>query len=151
MPKFVEIFEDTKEIFDGVIEAAGLNHKINIGVVADNKLKTIGETKKSAPLHQFRTGYDVEIVLNESIFEHLTDDLKIMVAEELICPIHVGLETGNVIISKPDISTYSGFLKKYGNTMYEKLQETIKSIFAKKAEEEQKEKDAKAKIKMNHK
>ncbi len=148
---FQDVFVDTKAIFNKVIDDANLSSKITFAISANNKLKTIGEIKKYSPLFQFRTNIDVELVLNEEIFEGLPKELKPLVIEELICPVYVNPTSGNVTLEKPDVSTFSGFLKKHGYEKYEILQESIKTLFAKKAEEEQKKKDAMTKIKMNKK
>lgn len=148
---FTEVFPDTKAIFDTVISNANLNHKIMFAISANNKLKTIGELKKYSPLFQFRTDIDVELVLNEIIFEQLPVELKSMVIEELICPVYVNPETGSVTLEKPDFNSYSGFMEKYSYETIRVMKESIKSLFTKQAEEEQKKKDAQTKIKMNKK
>lgn len=148
---FRDVFPDTKAIFDTIISDANLNHKISFAISANNTLKTIGEVKKYTPLFQFRTNIDVELVLNELIFEQLPTELKPLVIEELICPVHVDPSNGNVTINPPDVKTYSGFLSKYGHEKYQQIQESIKTLFAKQAEEEQKKKDALAKTKMKFK
>lgn len=148
---FLEVFPDTKVYFDKVVSDAGLNHKITFNIVANNKLKVIGEVKKSSPLQQFLTDIDATLILNEIIFEQLPVDLKPLVIEELICPVYVNPETSAVTIEKADVQAFSGFLKKYGYEKYEIIQESIKTLFAKQAEEEQKKKDAQQKIKMKFK
>lgn len=147
MSKYTDVFKDTQEIFDKLIITSGLNHLISIKVLANNDLKTIGETKKLNDLAQHLSKEDVVIVLNELIFEQLPEDFKLMQAEELIAPVSVDMESGKVTITKPDISTFSTILSKYGFSKYEVLKESIKTLFQIKEEKEEEAKNAKTKMK----
>jgi hypothetical protein len=149
--QYYEPHSDIKNIFDKAIQLTGLNHKIGIGVLSDNDLKVIAEVKKGNPIYQYRTKIDVDIVINESIFEGIPAELQPMVAEEILCPISVNPESGSVIISKPDFTTFKGFIKKYSVEQVELMREVVQSLFDKKEEEERKRKDATNKIKMNKK
>lgn len=149
--QYYEPHSDIKDIFDKVIQTTGLNHKIGIGLLSDNDLGVIAEVKKGNPVYYYRTKIDVDIIINESIFEGIPLELQPLVAEEILCPISVNPESGSATISKPDFATFSGFIKKYSVEQVELMREVIKSLFDKKAEEERKRKDASTKIKMNKK
>ena len=82
------------------------------------------------------TNNDVVIIINENVYDKLTDDQKIMVTEESIAGIHYDDEKEKVIITKGDVQTYSGLLRKYGYEKYEVLRESIKTIYNAEKEEE---------------
>lgn len=129
MAKYLEPFDETKEIFNTVFEAQMLDRYANFKVLADNRQKDIYKVFKANDLVKHMTNNDVVIVINETIFDALPDDLKQMVAEEATAGIHFDLEKDKLIITKGDVQTYSGLLRHYGYEKYEVLTESIKTLY----------------------
>jgi hypothetical protein len=75
------------------------------------------------------TNNDVVIVVNETIFDRLETSQQHMVAEEATAGIHYDLEKEKLIITKGDITTFSGLLRKHGYEKYEALRESIKTLY----------------------
>lgn len=136
MAKFEEPFEDSKELFTTLIANAELNRSVNIEVLVNNRQKDIYKLYKTNDLTKYKTGVDVFIVINEKVFDQLSDEQKLIVADESIAGIHYDSEKEKLTISKPDVSTFSGLLKKYGEKMYLELNELIKLIYAQEQNEE---------------
>jgi hypothetical protein len=138
MARYEEPFEDTQALFNEVIEATGLNNYMNITVLANNKAKEIFKVNKSNELLKYRTGDDVIIVLNEGIFEKLTDEQKRIVVEEAIAYISFDSEKDKVIITQPDFMAHSGILRKHTFNIIEVVRESIKTLYQaeKQAEDE---------------
>lgn len=138
MARYEEPFEDTQSLFNEVIEATGLNNYINITVLANNKAKEIFKVNKSNELLKYRTGDDVIIVLNENIFEKLTDEQKRIVVEEAIAYISFDTEKDKVVITQPDFMAHSGILRKHTFNTIEVVRESIKTLYQaeKQAEDE---------------
>lgn len=138
MARYEEPFEDTQSLFNEVIESTGLNNFINITVLANNKAKEIFKVNKSNELLKYRTGDDVIIVLNENIFEKLTDEQKRIVVEEAIAYISFDSEKDKVIITQPDFMAHSGILRKHTFNTIEVVRESIKTLYQaeKQAEDE---------------
>jgi hypothetical protein len=82
------------------------------------------------------TNEDAIIILNEKIFEQLEDEQKMMVVEELVARLYFDSEKGKLSIINPDVNTFSLLLRKYGYEKYERLNESVKALFAQEAEEE---------------
>lgn len=135
MAKFDEVFEDTQALFSTLIANADLERFINVKVLANNKAKEIGKVVKANDLVKHMTNEDVVIILNEKIFEQLTEEQKNMVAEELLASLSYDDEKGKLVISKPDVSSYSLLLRKYTYAKYEVLLESIKTLFSMEKEE----------------
>lgn len=136
MAKFEEVFEDTQGLFNKLIADADLERVLNIKILANNSLKEIGKVVKANDLVKHMTSEDVIIILNEKIFEQLTDEQKTMIAEELLASVSFDDEKGKVVISKPDVNTFSLLLRKYTYAKYEVLLESIKTLFNVEEEEE---------------
>lgn len=136
MAKYNDVFPDTKEIFDEAIVAADLDNFVNVLVLADNKQKEIGKVMKANPILKYKTGDDVVVLINETIFEMLDDASKRITAEMIICGVSYNREKDKLELTKPDFSMHTGFMKKYGGEVCINLHEVIKAAFAQKSEQE---------------
>jgi hypothetical protein len=130
MAKFDEPFEDTQALYDEKIKAVGLDQFINITVVVNNTAKELFKVNKANDLLKYRTGDDVLIVLNEKIFEQLTDAQKHIVVEDSLASIHFDSEKDRLVITKPDVIAYSGILSKFTFETWNVVRESIKTLYA---------------------
>ena len=141
MAKFEEPFEDTQALFTEVISNAGLHHyDVNITLLTNNKAKEIFKINKANELLKYRTKDDVIIVLNEKIFEQLTDDQKRIIVEEAIAYISYDSENDKVVITAPDFIAHSGILRKHTFDTIDVVRESVKTLYQaeKQAEDEAK-------------
>jgi alpha-D-ribose 1-methylphosphonate 5-triphosphate synthase subunit PhnI len=130
MAKFEEVFPDTQNLFNRIIDTADLQRFVNIKILSNDKLKEVGKVVKANDLVRHMTNEDLIIIINEKIFEQLDEAQQIMQAEELIASIHYDNENDKLVITKPDIVTYSGLVSKYSWEDYIRLRESIKSLFS---------------------
>ena len=149
MAKYEEVFEETQALYDTAIINANLAQFVNITVLSNNKAKEIFKVNKANDLLKYRTGDDIIIVLNEKIFEQLTPEQRVIVVEESIASISYDSENDKLIISKPDVVTFSGILEKNTFATWNAVRESIKTLYAaeKQAEDEAKAITEKAKKK----
>jgi hypothetical protein len=80
-------------------------------------------------LLKYRTGDDVIIIINQNIFEQLTDVQKMIVAEEAVAYIAYDMDKDKVLITEPDFLAHSGILRKHTFEVIENVRETIKSLY----------------------
>ncbi len=138
MAKYEEPFEETIDLYNQLIEQAGLSNFVNITILTNNKAKEIFKVNKANELLKYRTGDDIIIVLNEKIFDQLTDEQRVIVAEESLASIHFDGEKDKIVISKPDVVTFSGILAKYSFDTWNVLKESITTLYnAEKQEEDE--------------
>lgn len=140
---YVEVFPDVQSVFDDVILQTHLEkYGITIKVLALDSQKKIFTLTKSNALLKHETNVDVYITINQRIFEGLTEPLKVLQVQEALAGI--SWNGSKVDVKKGDIVTYSGLLNQYGydeakkggNTSYQVLQESIKSLYDKAKEED---------------
>jgi len=129
MAKYEEVSEQNEDIFKGLISEADLERYINVKILADNRQKTVYNVVKANALLKHMTAEDVIIIINETIFDKLEDNQKLIVADEAIAYIGFDFEKDRLIISKPDLTTFKGIIRKYSFPIYERLEETIKSLY----------------------
>lgn len=135
MAKFNEPFEETQALFDEKIIAAGLDQTVNITIVVNDSAKEIFKVNKANELLKYRTGDDIIIVLNEKIFDQLPTEHRHIVAEEALASIHFDAEKDKLIISKPDVITFSGVLSKFTFDTWNVVRESIKTLYQAEKEE----------------
>jgi hypothetical protein len=140
MKNFNEPFDDTEKTFSDLIVKLELSNVLTIKILVDNNAKKLYSVSKANDILSYLTDNDVIIVLNENIFTKLSPEQQIMVAEEALACIGYDFENDRLVMSKPDVVTFSGILKKYSYNDYEVLIESIKSAMSNvEAEEDESE------------
>lgn len=135
--KYDDPHTDTVDAFNVEISNVGLDNVMNITVLVDNKLKPdIYKVSKCNPSERHKTGDDVNIFLNEDIFHQLPDDLQKLAIVEALAGISYDYEKEVPVISKPDFFAYSGVIEKHSYDKVLVLKESIKSLYSKAKEEE---------------
>jgi len=131
MAKYEDPFEDTLEIFEGVIASTNIDRYVTIKILTDNNLKkVVAKAVKANDLVKYETKNDVYIFVNEVIFEQLTEEQQVMAADEVVAGLIFDSEKEKLTINQPDVKTHSGVLSKYGYDRYEVLQESIKTLYS---------------------
>lgn len=135
--KYGEPFEDTKDLYNKFIGLSGLDKYIKIVILSNPKSKDIFKISKASDILKYRAGDDVNIVINESILDQLTDEQREMVIQESLAGIHYDDEKEKLTLSKPDVVTHSGVISKFGFDKYSVLHETIKLLYAQQSDKEE--------------
>lgn len=142
MAKYIEPHEDTMALYNKAIDAADLDNYINITIVVNDQSKDIFKVVKANDLLRFRTKDDVIIVINEKVLDQLTPEQRTIVIDESLASIHYDTENQKLVITKPDVVTYSGVLSKYTFETWNVLRESIKTIYQKEKQAEDESKAA---------
>lgn len=130
MAHYSELADENKEVFKKILSDKELDRIITVELMGDSKLKEPGyKVSKAGDRVQFKLGVDVFIDVNEEIFDSLTPEQQVILADEAIASISVNMESGAVKILKTDFSTYMLMLKKYTNETMVTFKESIKSLY----------------------
>ncbi len=138
MGKYKEPFESTTDLYSQAMLTAGLTGNVNITVSSLDTSKDIYKVRKTSDWEKYRTGDDIVIFLNENIFDKLPEPQRILVVEESLASISYDSENDKVVISKPDVITFSGILSKYTFDTWNVMSESVKTLYT----VEKNEKDA---------
>lgn len=137
MSKFEEVFEDTLELFQKHINESSIPKFIKIKILSNNKIKKdFGLVNKSQDIVKYMTDYDIIIQVNEPIFDQLEDTQKEYVVNDLLAKIVYDMDKDKITIVNPDVSTFSGVLRKYGIDTYQSIKESIAVLLEQKQIEE---------------
>lgn len=136
MVKFEEPSDDVIEVFEKVKKSKLIPDWVQFEVLVNNKMKQVYKIMKMSDLVEtLSKGVNFAVIINEEIFDGLTDEQQEMLMDECIAGVGVS-ETDTLMLDKPDINTYTGVLQRYGHDSVITLHESIKSLFDKKKEEE---------------
>jgi hypothetical protein len=136
MAKYEQVFEDTQAIFNQQILDAGLDRFMTVTVLATNQSKKIYDVQKANEITRFRTGDDVYIFVNDLIFEQLTPEQQVIVAESAVAHISFDSEKDKIVITKPNFKAHKPIIKKYTYDVLEVLEESIETLYQKRKEDE---------------
>jgi pyruvate/2-oxoglutarate/acetoin dehydrogenase E1 component len=80
-------------------------------------------------------GQDIIFVINEEVFDRMSDDSQIIMVDKLLAQVSYDLEKESIKKSAPDIQEHSAILQKYTFNMLLSVSAEITQIYEKLAEE----------------
>jgi hypothetical protein len=125
MAKYEAPYEDTLDLYNQLIEKAGLSNYLNITILSDNKQKKIFTVKRCSESEKFKTGDDLNIVINQILLDQLQPEQIQIVMEESLDGVHYNTEKDKLELTTPDVITFSGVLAKYGFDKWNVMRESI--------------------------
>jgi len=128
MAKWTNPDDETQEIITGVLVGNGLDNYINTKIIVNDDQTSLFQIKKETPASKFAYGYDLKIIVNESIFDRLPQDQKLLAINEALSGTHYDLENDKLVVSAPD-KVFKSFIERHGWEKYEVLVESIKSLY----------------------
>lgn len=131
MAKWGEPSDETVSIVKDVLDKAALSNYINTKIIINDEQKNkVVSVKKESAVNKFAYGYDLQLTINEVIFDGLTKEQQIQVVEEALAGTYFDSENDKLVVNTPD-KVYRSFIDRYGWDSYERLMESIKSLFDK--------------------
>lgn len=122
---FDEIFESSEELFNQVLTQTSIPREVKFKMIANNKMKKLYDIKKTSPMYEYLTGFHIIVVLNEDMFDLLTDEMRTIMIEEILAHVHYDIDKDKLNIIQPDINTFSGILQKYDVKRFMEIKEII--------------------------
>lgn len=144
MAKIVSASDDVKLLFEEVREQTSIPQWVEIEVYCDDKQKKkpCKLFKSNDIVEAMSEGKNFAVIINESIFGELPEDMQRLAIEE--CLAGVGINESDVLSKEPeDFNTHTGVLQKHGHEPIIVLHESIKSLYDAKKQKEDEEKAAK--------
>lgn len=99
MSKFVEVFEETQQLFNEVLNSTSIPEWVTFKLLSDNNQSELYQVKKLSELFEILTdGISIVIIINESVFDMLDETQKKIVFEEALCGVNVNFQTDKLSI-----------------------------------------------------
>ena len=138
MAKWANPSEETlKLVNDVLVNTIPERLGVSVKIIVNDDQKELGKLKKLTPDVKFAMGDELMIIINEEILEQLPPIEQNLYIQELLCGVYYDTELDRLVINQPDVKTFSGFLQKHTYEKYERMVESIKSLFDKKKENEE--------------
>jgi hypothetical protein len=128
MAKWANPSDETFDVISEVLIGAGLDNFINTKIIVNDDQSQLFQVKKETPANVYAYGYHLKIIVNESIFENLPDAYKILAIQEALSGTHWDSENDKLVVSTPQ-KVHRCFIDKHGWDAYERLDESIKSLY----------------------
>ena len=113
--KFEAISEDTQKFFDSILTKISSPYQMKYHLVNANRQKQIVKLTKIPEVYGFITGYDAVLTINENLFEMIdNEELQEILVRQEIDKLTVDIESGKIRTIKPDMTTFSGIIKRFG-------------------------------------
>lgn len=145
MTKYENVSEEIQKVFNSVLNNTTIPQWVVFGLKTNDKQKKPCIIRKNDDLYENLTnGLNFVIIVNEEILDQLDEKSQKIVFDECLAGVTVS-DSDVVGYAKPDFTTYSGVLEKYGHDEIILLKESVKSLYDVKKEREAEEKENKKK------
>ena len=118
MSKFYNLSEETIEIFNSVFEKKTFPFDIKFQFVGSESQKNLIKISKIPDQFAFALERELLVSMNENLVSVFDDESINILIEQEIDKISINMDTGKIKMVKPDLTTFSGLVNKYG---YEKI------------------------------
>lgn len=111
--KFYELSEDTISVFNEIVRKKCLND-VAFQFMGNDSQKMVVKISKLADQYEYLLNKHILVSINEVLMAQFDDESISILFEQEIDKISFDLEKGKVKLVKPDISTFSSLIKKWG-------------------------------------
>ena len=111
--KFYELSEDTISVFNEIVRKKCLND-VAFQFMGNDSQKMVVKISKLADQYEYLLNKHILVSINEVLMSQFDDESISILFEQEIDKISFDLEKGKVKLVKPDISTFSSLIKKWG-------------------------------------
>jgi hypothetical protein len=114
MSKFYKLSEDTIQTFKQVFTRKSFPFNIGFEFVGSESQKNLIKITKLADPISFSLEKDMLVMINENLMDVFDpESIQILIEQELD-KISINMDTGKVKLIKPDLTTFSSLINKYG-------------------------------------
>lgn len=115
MDKYYELDEDTKDLFLKVFEKKAFPVAVRFQFVGNSKQKDLVKVSKINDQFSFLMDKELLVSFNEQLLNVFDEDdsVSILIEQELD-KVSIDPKSGKIKMVKPDLSTFSGIINKYG-------------------------------------
>jgi hypothetical protein len=111
---FYEVSDDTKKIFFDIFNKKSFPISIKFEFLGSEKQKDLLKISKVSDQYSFLLKKEILVMINEDILNVFDEESVTILIEQEIDRISVNGESGKIKLIKPDLSTFSALINKYG-------------------------------------
>ena len=114
MSKFYEVSEDTKKEFFDIFNKKSFPLSLNFQFVGSESQKNLIKISKISDQYAFLMNKDLLVSLNEDLMSVFDKTSITILIEQEIDKINMDIKSGKIKMIKPELSTFSSLITKYG-------------------------------------
>jgi hypothetical protein len=114
MSNFYQLSQDTIDTFDAVFRKKAFPVDTKFQFIGNSKQKRLIEITKINDKFAFLIDRELLVSINEDIMMAFDDESVGILFEQEIDKISINLDTGKIKMVKPDLTTFSSLITKYG-------------------------------------
>lgn len=114
MENFYHLSDEAKERFFEVFQKKSFPVAIKFQFEGDEKQKELIKISIIPPKYAFLLEKELLVSINETILDAFDEESVTILFEQEIDKIHMNIETGKIKMVKPDLTTFSSLINKYG-------------------------------------
>ena len=114
MDRFYELSEDTTEEFFNVFNKKAFPVSLKFLFIGDSKQKNIIKITKVPDDYSFALGKELKVTINEELMNAYDGESVEILFEQEIDKININIESGKIKLVRPDLSTFSSLVNKFG-------------------------------------
>jgi len=139
--KFYDLSDDVIATFTEIYNSKSFAINIGFKFVGASKQKQLIKLKKLTEDLQYVIGKDIIVYINEEVFEKFDDESTAILIEQELDKIWIDANSGKIKSNKPDLTTFSGIVNKYGIEKVARANEVEELYNQQKADEQLDEAD----------
>ena len=114
MSKFYQVSDDAKEQFYNVFNKKTFPINVKFTFLGNEKQKELIKIKKIADDYAFLLEKELMVYINEDLLNVFDEESIQILMEQELDKVNINIETGKIKLIKPDLTTFSGIVAKYG-------------------------------------
>mgnify|MGYP001202671446 CR=1 FL=1 len=114
MDKYHKLDEDTIKFFNDIFNKKAFPINLAFEFYGNSKQKGLIKVAKLADHFEFILEKNLIVSINEELFDAFDDEAKTILFEQEIDKLSVDVEKGKIKMIKPDLTTFSGLINKWG-------------------------------------
>lgn len=114
MSKFYELSEDTISIFNGIFVKKAFPVDVKFQFIGSESQKNLIKITKINDQFSFLLGKELLVSINEDLVNVFDEESVQILIEQEMDKVSINIDTGKIKLVKPDLTTFSGIVSKYG-------------------------------------
>lgn len=114
MSKFYNLSEDTIDIFNEVFKKKSFPVDVKFQFVGCESQKNLIKISKIPDQFAFLLDRELLVTMNEDLVNVFDDESVQILIEQEIDKVSINIDTGKIKLIKPDLTTFSSLITKYG-------------------------------------
>ena len=114
MSKFYDLSDDTIKTFNDIFTKKSFPFVVSFHFIGSESQKSLVKISKLPDQYAFALNKDLLVSINEELLGVFDDESIEILIEQEIDKISVNIDTGKIKLLKPDLTTFSGLINKYG-------------------------------------